>query len=223
MDSITPPPELNGDNRRWNAAIIAMAACDAHQDGGFLTSGRKFHPLTVAHYSSGINTLPTKAARIAHSRARKEHLNHIRNLIYDLATTLDRLSGGSTIVLHHPGATPPYADVIPEHLSIDAYLNPRALAEHPELHKVGACLVQTFAEEWALPIARTFRDQRARHNWRQEPPHDHHQTDFTALPLIPFPDHPLSCRFVFPGRPPLQLAQMLASGHTMSYVPRANN
>ncbi|KAH0827421.1 hypothetical protein J3R83DRAFT_4096 [Lanmaoa asiatica] len=223
MNSITPPPKLNGDsnhNRRWNAAIIAMAACDAHRDGGFLTSDRGFHPLTVVHYSSGINTMLNKAAQIAHSKARKEHLNDIRQLIYDLATTLDRLSGGSTVILHYSGVTPPYADVIPEHLSIDAYLNPRALAEHPKLHQVGASLAQTFVEEWALPIARAFRDHRAQHNWKQEPAtRIHRQMDFTALPLIPCPARPLSCSFVFPGRPPLQLAQMLASGNAISYIP----
>ncbi|KAH0836827.1 hypothetical protein J3R83DRAFT_8603 [Lanmaoa asiatica] len=68
------------------------------------------------------------------------------------------LLGGSTVILHHPGAMPSYADVIPEHLSIDAYLNPHALAEHPKLHQVGASLAQTFVEEWALPIARAFHN-----------------------------------------------------------------
>ncbi|KAG9313665.1 hypothetical protein JVU11DRAFT_6007 [Chiua virens] len=97
-------------------------------------------------------------AKIAHLKACNEHLNQIHELIFDLATVLDRLSGGSTIVLHHPGATPLYADVVSQDISVHAYLNPHNLANHPELHQIAAQPVQLFAKEWALPVAQSFHN-----------------------------------------------------------------
>jgi len=89
IDSLTCPSELDNvrySNQHWAAAMMAMAAHRAHQDSNHYSSDLGLHPLTVAHYSSGINAEATQDDRINHSRSREDHLHHIHCLIFDLVT-----------------------------------------------------------------------------------------------------------------------------------------
>lgn len=136
-------------------------------------------------------------------------------------TLLDRLSGGSTIVLHHPGATAPNADLNVENMSADVYLNPKVLHDLPELHVVAAELVQNFIEQWAIVIAQKFKERRIAHQWRQDTleqqplasaPHR------DSRPLIPQPcDTPSGSCFEFIGRAPGSFKHPL-----LSHVPRTS-
>ena len=91
IDSLTHPPELDNvkhGNQHWAAVVMAMAAHDgAHQDGNHHLLDIGLHPLTVAHYSSGINAEATQDGRINHLRSCEDHLHHIRCLIFDLVTS----------------------------------------------------------------------------------------------------------------------------------------
>ncbi|KAG2741253.1 hypothetical protein P692DRAFT_20956464 [Suillus brevipes Sb2] len=48
------------------------------------------------------------------------------------------------------------ADVVPESLKAEVYVNPRVLAKHQELHPVLAQITQTFIADYAAPLAHAF-------------------------------------------------------------------
>ncbi|KAG1721781.1 uncharacterized protein EDB91DRAFT_1274880 [Suillus paluster] len=83
----------------------------------------------------------------------------------ELCTTLDRLTGGSTIVLHHPGTTSPTLDISPENLKAEVYINPKVLLDHHELHSVIAQISQLFITDYAMPLARAFAKNWIQNNW----------------------------------------------------------
>ncbi|KAG1874871.1 hypothetical protein F4604DRAFT_1550938, partial [Suillus subluteus] len=218
LERISKPPELTslGDvSDRWISALLAMSTYNMHCDGNHLDTDKGFHPLTLEHYRTGVfEGMNTEDKKRVHED-RKFHLTRIRRTIYDLCTLLDRLSGGSTIVLHHPGATAPNADLSMENISANVYLNPKVLYDLPELHVVAAELVQSFIERWAIVIAQKFKERRIAHQWKQDvleqqplasaPHRDSH-------PLIPQPcDLPSGSCFEFIGRVPGSLAHPLLS------------
>ncbi|KAG1844621.1 hypothetical protein DFJ58DRAFT_731140 [Suillus subalutaceus] len=206
LERISKPPELTSWSDRWISALLAMSAYNMHRDGNHLDTDRGFHPLTslLNWCFEGMNTEDKKRVH----EDRKFHLTRIRRTIYDLVC-------GSTIVLHHPGATAPNTDLSMENISANVYLNPKVLYDLPELHVVAAELVQNFIERWAIVIAQKFKEQRIAHQWKQDvleqqplasaPHRDSH-------PLIPQPcDVPSGSCFEFIGRAPGSLAHPLLS------------
>ncbi|KAG2096125.1 uncharacterized protein F5147DRAFT_656726 [Suillus discolor] len=144
-------------------------------------------------------------------------------------TALDRLTGGSTIVLHHPGATPPGLDISPENLKAEVYINPKVLSEHRELHLVVAQISQLFIANYATPLAQAFAENRIRNNWKGSGPVSQmpskgkttskgKQADTT--PLIPSPISPSSAHFTFYGRPRGSLEGLMTStSNILLYIP----
>lgn len=140
-------------------------------------------------------------------------------------TVLDRLTGGSTIVMHHPGATAPNTPIVPESLKANIYVNPKVLLEHHKLHPVVAEITQLFLAKYATPLAQSFASSCTKKGWRsggsQTPAKDKRRAETSLLPLIPPPITPSSSHFVFPGRPDGSLEVLLSTeSHILSYIPR---
>ncbi|KAG2739821.1 hypothetical protein P692DRAFT_201811305 [Suillus brevipes Sb2] len=205
---ITCPQELTRITElepRWTSALLSLQAHGSHNDGGHLETDNGFHAFTDLHYRTGFSKVQ-KATQ-------DDRLNNW-------------LTGGSTIVLHHPGATSPNADVVPESLKAEVYVNPRVLAEHQELHPVLAQITQTFIADYAAPLAHAFAETRSR-KWGKSTPSKGNATPSkgkekfdTILPLVPLPVSPNSAHFVFHGRPAGSLECLLnSSSHILSYAP----
>ncbi|KIK37434.1 hypothetical protein CY34DRAFT_109091 [Suillus luteus UH-Slu-Lm8-n1] len=158
-----------------------------------------------------------------------EGLDHHR-VDLELCTVLNSLTGGSTIILHHPAVTSPNADIVPESLKAEVYINPRVLAEHQELHPVLAQIMQTFIANYATPLAHVFavtcNRKWGKSNSQQTPLKDK-ATPFkgkekieSILPLVPSLVAPNSVHFVFHGCPVGSLESLLnSSSHILSYAP----
>ncbi|KAG1739465.1 uncharacterized protein EDB91DRAFT_1082399 [Suillus paluster] len=171
LEAISHPAEPAGVtdmSDRWISALIAMLAHGFHNDNNHLKDDKGFHPLMIEHYTStsfdGLSSDDKQGA----SRERSTHLVRLRRLIYDLCTVLDRLSGGTTLCLHHPGATAPLTDIHAEDLSASLYINPKLLAQQTECHQTIAQITQLFIEGCALPVAQSFRKAQLAHGWRQD-------------------------------------------------------
>lgn len=142
-------------------------------------------------------------------------------------TALDRLTGGSTIVLHHPGATSPGLDVSPENLKAEVYVNPKVLLDHHELHSVIAQISQLFIADCATPLARAFAENWIQNNWNSSGSQMPSKGKTTlkgkgqadVMPLVPSPISPSSMHFTFHGRPRGSLEGLLSSGSVLSYMP----
>ncbi|KAG1854027.1 hypothetical protein F4604DRAFT_1591386 [Suillus subluteus] len=206
LETLSRPIELaniTDMSDRWLSAIIAMSAHGAHSDNDHLRSDRGFHPLTAKHFLSNTFEGMTNDDKQAASRERANHLFRVRKLIYDLCTVLDRLSGGVTLCLHHPGATAPLTDLQPQDLSVSLYLNPRLLTDPLQCHQPIAEITQMFVEGCALPVAQSFRDARLAHGWKQELRRSSSDIpDYDSLPLVPLPSSGTgSSDFNILGRP----------------------
>lgn len=130
--------------------------------------------------------------------------------------------------MHHLGVTSLNADIVPESLKAEVYINPRVLVEHQELHPVLAQITQTFIADYATPLAHDFAVTRSR-KWgksnAQQTPSKGKVTpskgkEKTILPLVPSPVSPNSAHFVFHGHPAGSLEILLnSSSHILSYAP----
>ncbi|KAG2352376.1 hypothetical protein BDR07DRAFT_1313904 [Suillus spraguei] len=196
-------------NKCWKSALISLLAHDLHTDGNHFPLDGKggFHPLTVEHYHTGTSKYgkSTQTTKYQNWQARSEHIELILRIILDLCTLLDRLTGGSTVFLHHPGAVPPKSSITPQMLNAHVYANPKVLAEHPELHAVIAQISQLFTSHYATPLAESFATSCYRAGWSssstQQAYPQANRMDDSKLPLVPPPITPGSSHFVIPGRP----------------------
>ncbi|KAG1889914.1 hypothetical protein F4604DRAFT_1914451 [Suillus subluteus] len=215
---IQRPQVLNGIagcEDRWESALLSLLTHGLHNDGSHLDHDNGFYQLTSDHYRTGVSkTQPSLTQEnIGNWHSQTLHTERILHCIFDLCTVLDRLTGGSTIVLHHPGATSPNVNIAPETLKANVYINPKVLEEHHELHAVVAQITQLFLSDYATPLANAFADTRTRHKW-EDP----------IMPLIPHPIVPTSAHFIFPGRPAGSLERLLSSSdYVLSHAPFFDN
>ncbi|KAG1861462.1 hypothetical protein C8R48DRAFT_604475 [Suillus tomentosus] len=235
--AIIPPPELlaniNGIQERWKVAVLALLVHQLHNDGDHINLTHGFHSLTSTHYRTGSSRPgPTQQTnqqqRMALWQMRTDHTKTILALIFDLCTALDRLTGGSTLFFHHPGATVPGGDITPESLKADVYVNPRVLAENEELHQIVAELSQFFIERFATPLAHRFATCRTLNNWpassgSSTTPSRSSTANYNRVPLVPAPLINSSCHFHVRGRPSGSLAQLIGLNTTLlSVVPQGS-
>ncbi|KAG0704164.1 hypothetical protein DFH29DRAFT_873948 [Suillus ampliporus] len=205
-----------------------MLAHGFHDDGKHLQYDEdRFYAATTDHYRTGISKYQKASSeeKMQNWRARTTHVETIMAHIFDLCTVLDRLTGGSTIVMHHPGATPPNTPIVPESLKANIYVNPKVLLEHCELHPVVAEITQLFLAKYATPLAQSFTSSCTKKGWRsgssQTPAKGKRRAETSLLPLIPPPITPSSSHFVLPGRPDGSLEVLLSTeSHILSYIPR---
>ncbi|KAH7904703.1 hypothetical protein BJ138DRAFT_979490, partial [Hygrophoropsis aurantiaca] len=232
IDSLIPTPTaLNGVddiNERWRSALIS---CLAHNlsDGDHLQGFPSLHPFAIDHYRTGKSKhgKGSQTQQLAGWRERTEYIEAIRRGLHDQCTLYDRLTGGTTILLQHPGATEPGIINLPENLKSDVYLNPRMLAAHPELHQTAAEIIQLFLERWASANVEDFRSARRALNWKPAlsemvaPNNQQAVVNYYAQPLIPEPIDPSSAHFVIKGRPSGVLQELFrtSGGRVASFLP----
>ncbi|KAG1772895.1 hypothetical protein EV702DRAFT_976399 [Suillus placidus] len=217
-------------SKRWKSVLISLLAHKFHTDSNHLQLDAKvsFHPLTVEHYHTGASKFEksSQSTKYQNWQARTDHINIILHNILDLCTLLDRLTGGSTVFLHHPGAVAPKSSITPQMLNAHVYANPKVLAEHPELHVVIAQISQLFTAHYATPLAELFAANCYRAGWSssstQDPYLQANRTDDSKLPLVPPPITPGSSHFVIPGRPMDTLHQLLSCPQLLSYLPKCH-
>ncbi|KAH7903976.1 hypothetical protein BJ138DRAFT_1119867 [Hygrophoropsis aurantiaca] len=188
----------------WKSSLTLFLAHGLHSDGDNLADLDMIHPLTLEHYQSG-KSKHIKASDESSMGQWKERLEHVRLIqeaIYDLCTLRDRLTGGTTLVIHHPGATEPSAELVAENLKAEVYIDPCMLIKHPELHAVSAEVVQMFIECFACANAKDFREMRDTLGWSKRDnnaPSPSKAASRIPPTLIPAHSTPLSNRFVIPG------------------------
>ncbi|KAG2159180.1 uncharacterized protein EDB93DRAFT_1060899, partial [Suillus bovinus] len=215
-------------SKRWKSALISLLAHKFHTDGNHFQSDAKvgFHPLTVDHYHTGSSKFEksSQSAKYQNWQARAEHIKIILHNVLDLCTLLDRLTGGSTVFLHHPGTVAPKSAIIPQMLNAHVYANLKVLAEHPELHVVIAQISQLFTAHYATPLAQLFAANCYRAGWLSSSAQDAYpqanRTDDSKLLLVPPPVTPGSLHFVIPGCPMDTLHQLLSCPQLLSYLPK---
>ena len=125
-------------------------------------------------------------------------------------TWLDRLSGGSTFMVHSPGTRPPNTHPVPEEARLDVFLPLVLLKEYPELGPVFAQLVQSYAQHVATVTMERWDRAKGLNLGGAL-----HQADVPRTPsgrqrrtaLIPEGSTPYR---VFHGRPVGELEQLLA-------------
>ncbi|KAG1765885.1 hypothetical protein EV702DRAFT_981242 [Suillus placidus] len=168
--AIIPPPKflanINGIQEWWKVAVLAMLV----HDGDHINLTHGFHSLTSTHYHTGLSC-PDSSQQVNQKQRlnlwqiRTDHTRTILALIFDLYTTLDRVTGGSTLFFHHPGATAPGGNISPESLKADVYIDPRVLAEDGELYYTIAGISQLFIEHFATPLAHRFAASHIPNGW----------------------------------------------------------
>ncbi|KAG2337037.1 hypothetical protein BDR05DRAFT_1005346 [Suillus weaverae] len=227
---IPVPPSLSGItglSERWSSAILTMLVHRFHDNGKHLQYDEdRFYTVTTNHYRMGTSKYQKASSeeKMQNWQARTTHVETIMAHIFDLCTILDRLTGGSTIVMHHPGATPPNTPIIPESLKANIYINPKVLLEHHELHSVVAKITQLFLAKYATPIAQSFALSCTHKGWRagisQTPAKGKGRTETSLLLLVLPPITPSSSHFVLPGRPDGSLEVLLSTNsNILSYIP----
>ena len=147
------PTFANIDVRRLRAMAIAYLTSGGTTDGRHNVPLGNLHP---AHH----------AVHTSNSPWRTSLRTHFMTLVTDMVlpfllrcvtcrslsqqlTWLDRLSGGSTFMVHSPGTRPPNTDAVPEEARLDVFLPIILLKEFPELRPVFAQLVQSYAQHVA--------------------------------------------------------------------------
>ncbi|KAI0682683.1 hypothetical protein C8T65DRAFT_703154 [Cerioporus squamosus] len=120
---------------RFDVADLAWFVAGAHKDGAHFVHPDRFHPRWLE-------------ARLVEGNDSE--------VVYNV-TMLDRVTGGASFLVHTPGTVEPgHRHELP-FLKLDIYVPPFIFQENPLIDRPIASMVQTFAEEAALPITRRWR------------------------------------------------------------------
>jgi hypothetical protein len=114
-------------------------------------------------------------------------------------TTWDRISGGTTFILHAPPTTVPGTPAQPEYLKADVYMPPAFIANNPQSHRMIQNIVQQFIETVSVQTVRDWTD-RARRVLGYSLTQRGNVKVNPRMPRIPKPQ-PHSSRYVFYGQP----------------------
>ncbi|KAG2112251.1 uncharacterized protein F5147DRAFT_650900 [Suillus discolor] len=219
------PPNLSaisGACERWPSVILVMLTHSFHEDRKHLQFDEDgFYTSTTDHYQTGTSKYQKVSSddKMQNCRVHTTHVEIIMAHIFDLCAILDRLTGGSTIFMHHPGATPPGTPIIPESLNANVYINPKILIEHHELHPVVAEITQLFLSRYAAPLTQSFMLSCTNKGWRagssqmqmQTPTKGKGRAKTSLLPLVSPPITPSPSHFVLPDHPDGSLEVLLSS------------
>ncbi|KAJ7166462.1 hypothetical protein C8R43DRAFT_1122031 [Mycena crocata] len=135
-------------------------------------------------------------------RVRREFIEQVRTLMFDMATILDRVAGSTTMLLHMQGTTRPGTPVLPEFLHATVYLPPSFLRRHPDTHLPIAQIVQAFIETVGVPTVNAWAADAKARNWTltQSGPR-RYANDVPADVLIPAPRDVSTAQYTFYGCP----------------------
>ncbi|KAJ3001611.1 hypothetical protein NUW54_g6316 [Trametes sanguinea] len=184
--------------KRFDTADRAWFVSGAHADGAHSLNPNQFHPdWFTARDVSGATAQDKRARRAA-------LLESIKMMAFDVVTVLDRITGGSTLLLHAPCTVRPGEPVQLERMKIEVCINPNTLQERPPVVRPLAEIVQKFAEAFALPGAQRWA--RAFSN-----------AGFSLTDSLDTPS-PNTSRYVCWGRPVGEIDDMISAALT-SAVP----
>jgi len=145
---------------RFRAANIAFFAAGMAYDGLHDHPQNQFHPFMKNLIMDTKNSDASRAER-------KELIVELQRLLWDIvrvyvyfpclflqretqAACLDRVSGGTTMVLHSSGTTVPGAPHRSEYLKALGYLPPAFVRHNPQMHSAILQIVQLFIENIAV-------------------------------------------------------------------------
>ncbi|KAJ7800798.1 hypothetical protein B0H14DRAFT_2615904 [Mycena olivaceomarginata] len=117
-------------------------------------------------------------------------------------TIWDRAFGGTTLLLHADGATPPGMPVQPEYLKAYGYLPPQFVGDEADTHVALAHIAQLFIEHISTRTVDRFMEAGWNYGWVFTQT-GHHHTPFHPTRLIPIPT---GTKYLFCGRPMGSLA-----------------
>ncbi len=206
---------------RFDAADLAWFVAGAHKDGTHFLYPDQFHKAWGSARMVEANGTEDAYA------ARRAFRDWLRNLVWDTVsnmlpsvhyfsdiqklTMLDRINGGASFLVHSPGTVEPgHRDELP-YLKLDVYFPPYVIQENPLVDRALASMVQTFAEEIALPVTRRWR--RAFANTGHSLPARDSASPIdppSNLPLMPEPQRK-STMYRYRGRRVGELEEMLAN------------
>ncbi|TFK78297.1 hypothetical protein K466DRAFT_607125 [Polyporus arcularius HHB13444] len=136
---------------RFDTADLAWLVAGAHKDGKHFINPDQFHPMWAKARLVRAN------GKDAIYQARREFRDKLRDLVWDALTVLDRISGGASILIHSPGTVEPGHPLELPFLKFDVYVPQFIGQENPLVDRPLASIVQTFAQEVALPVTRRWR------------------------------------------------------------------
>ncbi|KAF8164964.1 hypothetical protein B0H34DRAFT_217681 [Crassisporium funariophilum] len=176
---------------RFRSSDIAWFASGMHRDGNHSHAPTSFHPSMVdfTRETSGYQAGKTE---------RKALLTEVQALTFDLATMLDRLSGGTTIIIRCNGTMVPGAPLRPEFIKANVYIPPAFLAHNPDLHRPIMDLVQQYIETVGVRTVNQWA-QRARNDLGYSLTQTGIARENHRVARIPTPE-PLSAHYVFLGQ-----------------------
>lgn len=123
----------------------------------------------------------------------------------------DRVTGGTTVVMHVDGSFPPGTPRVAENVKVHVYAMPSLLQELPDTQRALAQLVQSFVESMAIPVITRWERAAANENWNLNtmvPASSHSRsTAIRIRPLIPRTTG--TAHFEFWGRRPGELARLI--------------
>ncbi|KAI0684968.1 hypothetical protein C8T65DRAFT_748367 [Cerioporus squamosus] len=129
-------------------------------------------------------------------------------MVMDMATILDRASGGATCVIHCPGTRPPGTAATPQEVKMEAFLPRPLIVERPEVGIALSRIAQHFAEHVGVPAMERW--DRASNSSAWQAGHTPRRTSVYRggnQPIIPRSASP---RYVLYGRIPGELEQRIA-------------
>ncbi|KAJ7239843.1 hypothetical protein C8J57DRAFT_1527888 [Mycena rebaudengoi] len=188
---------------RFLASDLGWLAAGSHTDGMHTRPGNTFFPELFALRES----LPIGAPG---NDARKRLNEQIQNLTFDLATSWDRLFGGTTMILHVEGTTVPNTPPLPQFLRSSVYLPPSFIAENPASHGPIARIAQIFIESVGVPTVQRWRSCATEHGWSLSQTGPGARPNPTSATLIPQPQAQGAAHYKFFGRPNGVLDTLLA-------------
>ncbi|KAJ7776645.1 hypothetical protein DFH07DRAFT_951780 [Mycena maculata] len=134
---------------------------------------------------------------------RVEFVNLVRELMFDVATMLDRIIGSTTLIIHSEGTTRPGTPVRPEYLSSTVYVPPTFLAGNPSAHMDIARIFQQYIETVGVATVTAWATNAKRAKWSIGNSASGTRTPNYIRPGLVIPDakKPGSSVYVFRGHP----------------------
>ncbi|KAI9070393.1 hypothetical protein FKP32DRAFT_1670397 [Trametes sanguinea] len=189
---------------RFDAADIAWLAQGAHSDNRHSVVPSRFHPdWSVARQ---VQSGDREEAR----RARNELKVAVKNVVFDMITTLDRITGGSSYFNHVDGAIQPGQNFSVESIKMDVYLTPHLLDEVPDFHPFAADITQRFAKTIGVHTIMRWCRAFKKEGYSLPPVPDAHPPSYVAQrPFMPAPIRGTS-HYICYGRRLGELEAMIA-------------
>ncbi|CAL1708809.1 unnamed protein product [Somion occarium] len=197
-------PQYDRYQPQYDQAALAFLLHGKHKDGNHKMALDTFHSdwrVAREHVPSGIEgqTIRTKF---------KEE---VMELVFDSITAWDRITGGTTILIHIDGTLEPDAPVSPEYVKAHVYLNPGLLEDMPETTAAVVRMVQLFIEDIGLPVIRRWFRAFKKEGFSLTKHSTRAIRIPSSIPLIPRPVPRCSTHHIFRGHPTGALDARLAS------------